>query len=376
MNTKRLTVRKPNSNIAQIAKTLDIPEVVVIGLIHSGLLGAGDHKGNPTKDAIDQYKKYGTQWSPRQQSRFDPYDGIPDPEGWENPPIYSVRRMQIRSEISPQPSDDVAWIAQFYFRPNRYYFPDIQITAPIGGNPVKLAKAVHIGDGTATVSIYPDPENRLAMMCVVGNLSPTSDPSSEGLNIITPLLNHMAAVTDQPLKIVQSHWIGIPSGTINSTRTIRPAERELQLSDFTVHHPLIDAESLYRLGLNNSEPMYKFLSFYRVIEAVDKAQGEWCRKYNVPFFERTVSIVPAHPVYGKWAGAKFGRLNVELIKAHRTAIAHGGLSGKPVNSGSSAEALAEIEELLPIIRYVAKVRIENLRHYFDCAQTSQPNTLE
>jgi len=115
-------------------------------------------------------------------------------------------------------------------------------------------------------------------------------------------LNKLTAITDHALPIVQKHWIGFPSGTINLPRCSRPKPAQLDLTGFTEHEPLKDAESLYRIGLVCSEPMYRFLSFWRVYEAVDKAQGEWCGKNTLPVVERIVARFPGHPAFGSFAG--------------------------------------------------------------------------
>ena len=355
-------------NIEELAQHLSVPEFYVVGLINSGLLGYTNSAGEPSLEGIRHFVEYGTQWQADLQPRIEPYDERPMVKGWERLPhaVVSHTQISIHQDISVA-DQDILWVAHFYFRPNFFFFPDLAAMGPVGSVPVMLEKKIKFCSGKSEVFLYPDPDSRLALLAVTGKILKGVDPMVEALDAATPILNRLTAITDHALPIVQKHWIGFPSGTINLTRSSRPKPTQLDLTDFTMHKPLEDAESLYRIGLVCSEPMYRFLSFWRVYEAVDKAQGEWCGQNRRPVVEKIVSRFPEHPAFGSFAGKKFGAAISELHRVHRNAIAHGGLSGSPVHSGASAASLAEVEAAIPIIRYLAKVKIENFRHTLDQA---------
>ena len=354
--------------IAELAQHLDVPEFYVVGLINSGLLGYTNSAGEPGLEGIRHFVEYGTQWQADLQPRMEPYDETPTAKGWENLPHAVVSHAQISTHQEISLSDqDILWVTHFYFRPNFFFFPDLAAMVPVGSVPVTLAKKTKFVSGDREIILYPDPDGRLALLAVAGKLQEGVDPMVDALDAATPVLNKLTAITDHALPIVQKHWIGFPSGTINLPRCSRPKPAQLDLTGFTEHEPLKDAESLYRIGLVCSEPMYRFLSFWRVYEAVDKAQGEWCGKNTLPVVERIVARFPGHPAFGSFAGKKFGTAISELKSVHRNAIAHGGLSGNPVHSGASAASLAEVEAAIPIMRYLAKVKIENFRHTLEQA---------
>ena len=353
-------------NISELAQHLGVPEFYVAGLIHSGLLGYTNSASEPGLEGIRHFGEYGTQWQAGLQPRMEPYDEMPTVKGWESLPhaVVSHAQISIHQDLSLA-DQDILWVAHFYFRPNFFFFPDLAAMGPVGSVPVTLAKKIKFVSGDREIILYPDPDGRLALLAVAGKLQEGVDPMVEALDAATPILNRLTAITDHALPIVQKHWIGFPSGTINLPRCSRPKPVQLDLTSFTVHEPLKDAESLYRIGLVCSEPMYRFLSFWRVYEAVDKAQGEWCGKNRLPVVEKIVARFPHHPAFGSFAGKKFGAAISELHGVHRNAIAHGGLSDNPVHSGASAASLAEVEAAIPIMRYLAKVKIENFRHTLD-----------
>jgi hypothetical protein len=348
--------------VKSLAQRLGVPDYYASGLLFSGLLGYTDSAGEVTSEGIRHYQNYGTQWRTDIPPRIAPYDEAPEPAGWENAPIYTSGDAQLSCSEYSFADGDVIWQAHLYFRPNFFFFPNWTTTGSALGVPVSLPHKLRVTSRGRDIELFPDPEGRLSLLSVTGQLQKGQDPMETALEIAIPVLNRISAITDHALPIVQQHWIGFPSGTINIRTISRPRPVKLDLSDFTEFSPLKDAEALYRVGLNCNEAMYRFLSFWRAHEAIESAQAHWRKQTQKAILEPTPAIFPSHPVFGTFSGKKFGAAINELHGAYRNAIAHGGLSNKQVHSGASAKNLTKIEQTTPLIHYIAKTKIENFRH--------------
>lgn len=350
-------------NIESLTAQLNLPEYFVVGLLRSGLLGITNAGREQAAEGIRHFQEYGTQWQKSLSPRNAPYEKLPVVKGWENLPPAVVTHAQFLPYTDISVADDKQWLAHFYFRPNFFFFPDPAAMHPVGEIPVLLNKATKFVSGKNEVILYPDPDGRLALLAVTGAIQKGLNPLVQAQDIVMPVLNKLTAMTDQALPIVQKYWIGLPSGAVNIQTSSRPELTRLSLADFRSYAALEDPESLYRLGLTCNEPMYRFLSFWRVDEAVTRAQNQCQIKPDEATKSNLITHFPNHPAFGACAGKKLKSAIEAYQKTYRNAIAHGGLSSdEPVLSGASATVLAEMEASIPVMRYLAKARIENLRH--------------
>lgn len=350
-------------DLKDLSGQLQLPPWFVAGLLNAGLLGFTDAGKGPEAEAVRHFMDYGTQWQDGLPPRSAPYDQIPEVAGWEGRPPATFSHMQIMTRPDMEAVDaDVQWLAHFYFRPNPFFFPDPAASRLVGDVPIRLRQKLKLMSGKQEIFLYPDPQGRLALAAVTGAMQKGVDPMVEALDTVTPLLNHLSTQTDHALPIVQKLWFGLPSGAINIYTSARPEPVQLEVTDFVSHGQLADAESLYRMGLANNEPMYRFLSFWRVNEAVDQVQGQCRIQPSAAVRKGLVTRFPQHPVFGSLAGKKLNAAIDEYQGIYRNAIAHGGLAGgAPVLSGASAAGLHEMELAIPVMRFMARARIENMQ---------------
>ncbi|WP_179953493.1 methylamine utilization protein MauJ [Desulfobotulus mexicanus] len=294
-----------------------------MGKARSGLFGYSSKSGDFDQELIEDQRKYGTQWSKKLKPRYTPESLDVEVEGWENAPIgtFSEYRIGIGDE-GDRPDKDVLWLAQYYFVPNHFYFPDRQMLAPIGKPLVSLDEPFFCNINNHEIGVYPDSAGHLAMISVLGKKDGDKDYLASGLNLITPLLNQISFQTDQVLPIVQKHWIGLPSGTIQYQKLVEPGRIKLSPRDFTEHEPLTHALSLYRTGLNCNDPAYSFFSFWRAAESVDIEKAKWCRRNNLSVPKLTEEKIPDHKVFAGRVGMKFTKVMDEMRAKYRNSIAH------------------------------------------------------
>jgi len=355
---KNSTNSNAEHSLDEIAGRMGINRGQLVGLINSGLLGVVGQTGVPGESEIESLLNYGTQWT--DEVRTTAAVKLPEPEGWENAPLSTLHQTRISSSPLASPPNE-SWIAHFYLRQNHFFFPQPEALAPLGRCPVKLAEKVLFEVEGARVGVYPDKNGRLALITVVFPEIKGVEPLASARNFLSPILNHLTSITDHPLPIVQQLLIGIPSGDIYLTNGIAPGEVSLTLKDFQTHQPMSDAESLYRLALTCNDPTYAYLSYWRTIEAVDNDMSAWIERNRIIPVGFGPTKTPTHKVYGKWANMKFGDILNKMTARKRNGIAHGGQDGIVI-SGAHFQDVVEVQQLLPILRFIAKSKIQTFRH--------------
>lgn len=350
-----------------IAARLTINRVELAGLIRSGLLGIVGQEGIPGEAEIDSLLQYGTQWT--DEVRGTSAVKLPEPVGWEGAPPSTLSEMRISSSPAISFSNE-SWIAHFYIKPNQFFFAQPDALAPIGPCPVKLGKKIIIDGDGSKVGVYPDKDGRLALITVIFPERKGVEPLAVARNVLGPILNHLTSITDHALHIAQQLLIGIPSGDIYISNSITPREVSLELKDFSTHQPIIDAESLYRLALTCNDPTYAYLSYWRTIEAVDYDMSAWVERNGIIPVGFGPTKTPGHKAYGKWANMKFGAIINMMTGTKRNGIAHGGKEGIVI-SGAHFQDVVEIQQLLPILRFIAKSKIQAFRHNLELAKAGK-----
>lgn len=359
--------RLSEEQLDEIAAKLRVNRVQLVGLMKSGLLGAAGREGLPGDEEIDSLLQYGTQWT--DEIRSTAGLKMPEPEGWGEAPLSTLSQTRISSGPG-LPLPEESWIAHFYLRPNHYFFPQPDALAPVGTCPVRLNKSIFIEGEGARVGVYPDKDGRLALITVHFPENKGTEPLARARNVLAPIVNHLTSITDHPLHIAQQFLIGIPSGDIYISNSIAPREVSLALEDFSSHQPILDAESLYRLALTCNDPTYAYLSYWRAIEAVDNDQSAWIERNDIIPVGFGPTKTPSHKVYGKWANMKFNSIINMMTGTKRNGIAHGGQEGIVI-SGAHFQDIVEVQQLLPILRFIAKSKIQAFRHNLELAKAGK-----
>lgn len=353
-----------NFKLDEISVKLRLNRWQLHGLIQSGVLGLTDESGIPSDAGVDEYLKYGTQWNINHKREAPPVDAT-EPEGWEN----SLPSTLCEQEISTTPDFSVKpamWLAHFYLRPNYFFFAPPEEYALVGPSQVYLSEKLVIETNGKNIGIYPDPDGRLALITICVLASETSEPLLTARNLITPILNHLTTLTDHTLPIVQQLLIGLPTGNITVQRTITAKPISLRLENFTTHDPLLDAESLYKLALTCNDATYAYLSFWRAIEAVNHDFSSWIQRNNIKPVGYGPTRTPKHKIFGEWADMKFNDVINKMTATKRNGIAHGGQEGQVI-SGADFADIQEIKKIVPILRYIAKHKIQNFKHNLSLA---------
>ena len=136
---------------------------------------------------------------------------------------------------------DSATLAQFYLRPNPFYFVDPASVAPSGPLGLKLERLRQIQGVAQPTVIYPDPEGSLAMAATLVEAH-GDDGFKAAYDVISPLLDELSLQYDQPLSVVQTLLVGVPSGKLtisfsgpSKQQTISPNSPLLPRRHHTYH---------------------------------------------------------------------------------------------------------------------------------------------
>ena len=151
-----------NVTLQQVGQRLKAPPEVVRALAMSGLLGYWDKTGVP-QIGVEQFERYGTQWRSELGQRNlgpEPFRELPvsaDILGGEQPPGTGTEVHIVPSGLPLRLADqDTGWIAQFYLRPNTFFFANPEELAPIGPIGIRLAKPLQVAGAELPCYLYPD----------------------------------------------------------------------------------------------------------------------------------------------------------------------------------------------------------------------------
>lgn len=345
-------------------------------LINSGLLGYTTDHGVPLA-GVEHFEQYGAQWRPELGERHtgvESYQNLPHPTDIRGgaQPVGTVTQVRIAASNNLHRADtDLGWIAQFYIRPNRFYFPDPAALALVNAPTLKLAhKREVLGTRWPTV-LYPDPEGAVAMLMVrcprfVGN-----HPLEAAYDVAAPVLDQLSFEYDQPLPVAQSLVVGVPSGVL-TVQTHKPAPvRVIQATDSVLasplHPELADAIALYREAISSNNPFHQFLTLWKVYENACTVRGNW-RKHvhgrrgdsrsDVRVREE---VFPDVFVFAHLTGQSFDLARKEMTDLFRNAIAHGSLDDDtPPRTGASSVHFFQVAAKIPVLRYMARTILENV----------------
>jgi hypothetical protein len=372
--------------LEEIASYLKLPMLIATGLARAGFFGFSSKSGHFKRQAIIDFDNHGAQWDRSLKPRLIPGGIDPVAPGWENPPKHAMTEHCVSID-SQRTTTDNHWVANFFFRVNHFYFPPQEAVPLLSPSRVRLNEKFIVQNGDDKIIVYPDKNKKLALIQIFGEGNPEESFGSclvKAKNKIVPVLNWMTMSADEALPIVQENWVGLPSGNIYFITSKVPTATLLDPQSFTEHHPLRDAQSLYRLGLNCNEPMYAFLSFWRACEALESTQREWFKKYRERYsndeeFSGLIKIygqlaIPNHPVFDEYIGKKLNNAADVLRDKFRNSIAHAHMQESDnLLTGSDEESHQRMQAALATLRYVVKTKLDHLSKIFFLARDLSKN---
>ena len=357
---------------------LGTPPEVLNALLESGLLGDFTEEGVPVL-GIEHYERFGTQWRPELGERLPPDMDVTFPQGVAggHQPPNTYTQIQISHYPSPdEVKNDTGWIAQFYLKPNRYFYPDPAALALIGPLYLKLPTVRKVEGAKLPTYLFPDPSGALALVTTLGPAKPEENSIEVAYNVVVPILDELSVEYDQPLPIAHSLVIGIPSGIITidvpkhpKVRVIAPAS---PIQPKCPYPELQDAVALYREGISSNNPFHQFLTLWKVYENATRIRGEWRRQHKQRDIKTHQEIFPDLFAFETVKGQTFEQVKQGLNDAYRNAIAHGDISeGKP-RTGAIVSDYVEVWIQVPILRYMARIVLENVRATLASTATQSP----
>jgi hypothetical protein len=367
----------PCLSIEQVRHRLQVPLELLSALLNSGLLGHWS-QGQVPLSSVENYEKYGTQWRSELGERVIPLETysnitvLPEPQGGQQPP-----GTLFFSEIIPENlsfdsiAKDTGWLAQFYLKPNRFFFPSPTALALNGPVPLKLNAPKIISASKLPTCLYPSPDGSLAMVSILGNPKPLDrrKPFEVAFDIASPLLDQLSVDFDQPLPIAQVVIIGIPSGMITTLSPSFTASKTIGADDMLLascpHPELGDAFALYREGISSNNPFHSFLTLWKVYENACKVRGEWRKKNKSVDIKLTQEIFSNKFAFEGYIGLTFDQAKQKLNAPYRVALAHGNAVKSGPKTAASASDFVDVSMKIPIIRYMARVCLENTRATLD-----------
>lgn len=319
---------------------------------------------------IENYERYGTQWYEKHERMIpeevyeNTLDGIPEGEQ----PLDTQMQGQIVSEgTSPEMIEkDTGWLTQFYLRPNRYFWPSPTDMGMVGPLPLKLTRPKKVQETELPVWLYPDPTGSIAMVAVKGISRPVNDAFDVAYDIVGPALDELSFQYDQPLPIAHSLIVGIPSGVMYHHFSRRPVTRTIEVGEEVrprcPYPQLQDAVALYRDGVSSNNSFHSFLTLWKVYENAVYVRSGWRQQHKRRDEKVQEEVFPDVFAFGDFKGLTFEQGKQRLERPYRVALAHAGdiRGGEPLTP-ASAEDLSSVSTKLSIMRYMARIVLQNVR---------------
>lgn len=352
---------------------LKVSKPVFEALRISGLLGPSTPDRQVSVAGVEHFERYGTQWHDDLGERLIPEDSHQNmplaPEIDERQPPGTRTQVQVLPQGAPHdPDEDTGWLAQFYVRPNRLFFPDPTELALVGPLPLKLSAPKAVRRADLPTRLYPDPFGSFAMVMVLGVNGQVDDPFAVAYDVASPILDELSFRYDQPLPVAQSLVVGIPSGAISYDYALHPAVEEISPGDTVLpscpYPELRDAVALYREGVSSNNPFHAFLALWKAYENVTRdVRPAWRREHRRPDTKVQVETIPDVWVFRHDSGMSFEQVKQQLNRSYRVALAHGSdiADGGRPRTAASAEDFDAVSTKVPIVRYMARVVIQNMR---------------
>jgi hypothetical protein len=363
--------------LKEARRRLRVSAPVLNALVKSGLLGEITTHGEVFVAAIEHYGRYGTQW--RTENRPDLPERMPSAEFINSmpppPDIGDERYPGVQTKLyvyleGPDMEEalktDTGWLAQFYLRPNPYFWPAPTSMGMVGPLLLKLDRPRAVHRAKLPTRLYPDPEGSLSMVMVTCRDGSAKEAYETAYDIVAPVLDELSVKYDQPLPISHSLIVGVPSGLVTTMFPKIPEVRIIESGDPILpscpYPELADAAALYREGASSNNSFHQFLSLWKVYENVCEIRGSWRRQHKLTAVKIREEVFPKAFAFGGYEGLTFDQVKQKLERPYRVALAHGGRirGGKP-KTAASAEDLMSVSYSVPLVRYMAHVTFENVR---------------
>jgi hypothetical protein len=379
---------------------LDTSKPVFHALANSLLLGPRTDSDYVLEDAVQHYKRFGTQWhtherfavplnEPQFSERYisdEEYDKRPVVPGLNRPPFDWRTQMQITNTWVADEADesDTGWIAHFYLVPNRFMFPNTAELALVFPPPLILEEARYVPGASYHTRLYPHPAGSLGLVEVSSCELPRSTEKERNnpqavaferaYDVVAAVLDELAVRYDTPLPIAHSLLLGVPSGVVNvffaNRSGVATIGRNAELLPAPSHSELKDAYALYREAVSSNNPFHKFLVFWRVYEEAKHVLYEWRKRHSS---ERKRDIKMQREFLPDRFGLKlsqqrdqketsFEDARAELHGPYRNALAHAGKireRDKALTAATAKDTL-DVAGKVPIVRHMARVVLANV----------------
>ena len=338
----------------------------------SGLLGPVTERGI-SPNALESFIRFGTQWDPQLGERTIPYGNLPlSPDAQINKqPTFTYTHMQLApANLDFEAADhDHGWLAQFYLRPNRYFYPDPTALALIGPLLLKLPSARQVSATDFPTYLYPDPSGSLAMIMVIARPARMEDAFRVAYDIVTPVLDELSVQYDLPLPIAHSLILRIPSCIMEINYPKTPSITNIDAGRAILarcpHPELQRAVALYREAISSNNPFHQFLTLWKVYENACSIRGDWRRKHKIKDTRIHQEIVPDEFAFGTYAKLTFDKAKQEMAGPYRDAIAHADMIKSTPKTAAAALDFVDLWTRVPVIRHMARTVLENVRATLD-----------
>jgi hypothetical protein len=203
------------------------------------------------------------------------------------------------------------------------------------------------------------------MVAVAGFSSLADDPFDAAYDVASPILDELSFRYDQPLPVAQTLLVGIPSGAINVYYPQHPMVEEIAVGDTVLpsspHSELRDAVALYREGVSSNNPFHSFLTLWKAYENAVGVRTNWRREHRRHDVKVREEVIPEVWAFRGRSGLSFEQVKQQLNRPYRVALAHGSdiRDGQPITA-ASAENFNDVATKISLIRYMARVVIENV----------------
>jgi hypothetical protein len=368
-------------------RKLKVPKQVFNALLRSRLLGNYDPKGWLSPDGVEYYERYGTQWNTEvleeRMLSVEFVQSMPRPpgvEGGEQPPDTQTN-MYIWSDDIPTDAleTDTGWLAQFYLRPNKLFWPAPTAVGTIGPLPLKLAAPRRVREAALPTDLYPDPDGSLALITVTniaGRMRPIKVAFETAYNIAVPILDELSAKYDLPLPIAHSLIVGIPSGLTNTSfpkiPKVKTIDRSEEIPAACPYPELRDAVALYREGISSNNAFHSFLALWKAYENANQVRADWRKQHRQNDVKVHSEVVPNFFAFSERKGLSFDQARQRLNRPYRVALTHAGdIEKVKLLTTASAEDLLNVSYQIPLVRYIASVTLENVRATLASTQGTQ-----
>lgn len=345
---------------------LQAPPAVLHALARSGLLGFW-RDGRVPLSSVIELERFGTQWSAESSPRQLPPDTIHtvgDPPGTPGgiQAADTFTQIQIAPDALETADNDTGWIAQYYVRPNRFFFPSPTALALVGPVLLRLPARRQVAGTKLPVTLFPGPDGAFAMLQVIGAGKPADTAFEASYDVASPILDELAFEYDVPLPVCQTVVIGVPSGTISMQFPRPPRSRDVQHHDQLragcPYPELVEATALYKDGISSDNVFHRFFSLYKSYESSCKARGDWRKKLRQKTLTLVDEVLPADFAFRPHEGVTFDQARQRLNKSLRIALAHGEVRG---GTPATVAEYNVVAGELAVVRYMAYTTLKNVR---------------